>query len=236
MKKINLFLMLTLLGFGGMVQKAQAQMTTAPDLSLQTAAAHVVGLYAMEADYNARIAIAPYAQVTANATYTFIGVSHPSLDTALTQIGVTLEVRGMTTVPDNAAGRATIYTVDAGETHRIFIVNVSNSTINAANSSFTGSRTHLILTKDSAQFGNIRAVSINQSPISPTTVNGIRKYNNLGQLSFWGVVFIDSSGTGFAMEFIGDAHDSTIGRNFGDSQLDGILTLGNSSGVARGIN
>jgi len=187
-------------------------------------------------DDKARIVLSPYAQAVPNDSYTFIAINHPSLDTALTQIGVALEVRGMTTVPDNAAGRATIFTVDAGETHRIFIVNVSNSTINASNSSFTDSRTHLILTQDSAQFGNIRAVGINESPISPTTVNSIRKYNNLGQLSFWGVVFIDSSGTGFAMEFIGDAHDSTIGRNFGDSQLDGLVTSGSSSGVARGIN
>ena len=189
-------------------------------------------------DDKARIVLSPYAQAVPNDSYTFIAINHPSLDTALTQIGIALEVRGMTTVPDNTAGRATIFTVDAGETHRIFIVNVSNSTINAANSSFTDSRTHLILTKDSAQFGNIRAVGINQSPISPTTVNSIRKYNNLGQLSFWGVVFIDSSGTGFAMEFIGDAHDSTIGRNFGDSQLNGLPTSspGTSSGVARGIN
>ena len=182
----------------------------------------------------ARIVVSPYAQTVPNDSYTFIAINHPSLDTALTQIGIALEVRGMTTIPDNVAGRASIFTVNAGETHRIFIVNVSNSTINSSNPSFTDSRTHLILTQDSAQFGNIRAVGINESPIAATTVNSINKYNNLGQLSFWGVVFIESSGTGFAMEFIGDAHDSTIGRNFGDSQLDGVS--GTSSGVARGIN
>ena len=184
----------------------------------------------------ARIVLSPYAQAVPNDSYTFMAVNHPSLDTALTQIGVTLEVLGMTTVPDNSAGRAAIFTVDAGETHRIFIVNVSHSTINSSNSSFTDSRTHLILTQDSAQFGNIRAVGVNESPGNATTVNSTRKYNNLGQLSFWGVVFVDSSGTGFSMEFIGDAHDSTIGRNFGDSGLDGITTSGNSSGVTRGIN
>ena len=182
----------------------------------------------------ARIVLSPYAQTVPNDSYTFIAINHPSLDTALTQIGIALEVRGMTTIPDNVAGRASIFTVNAGETHRIFIVNVSNSTINSSNPSFTDSRTHLILTQDSAQFGNIRAVGINESPIAATTVNSINKYNNLGQLSFWGVVFIESSGTGFAMEFIGDAHDSTIGRNFGDSQLSGVS--GTSSGVARGIN
>ncbi|MBT5548880.1 MAG: hypothetical protein HOJ79_00235 [Nitrospina sp.] len=182
----------------------------------------------------ARIVLSPYAQSVPNDSYTFMAVNHPSLDTAATQIGVALEVIGMTTVPNNAAGRATIFTVDAGETHRIFIVNVTNSTINSSNAAFTDSRTHLILAQDSAQFGNIRAVSINESPITPSVVNSIQKYNNLGQLSFWGVVFIESSGTGFSMEFIGDAHDSTIGRNFGDSLLEGVS--GSSTGVARGIN
>ncbi len=185
-------------------------------------------------DDKARIVLSPYAQTVPNDSYTFISVNHPSLDTALTQVGIALEVLGMTTVPDNSAGRASIFTVNAGETHRIFIVNVSNSTINSSNASFTDSRTHLILTRDSAQFGNIRAVAVNERPLNATTVNSIRKYNNLGQLSFWGVVFIESSGTGFAMEFIGDAHDSSIGRNFGSSQLDGVS--GTSSGVARGIN
>lgn len=185
-------------------------------------------------DDKARVVIAPYAQSVPDDSYTFMAINHSSLDTALTQVGVALEVLGMTTVPNSAAGRAAIFTIDAGETHRIFIVNNSHSTINSSNSSFTDSRTHLIFAADSAQFGNIRAVSINENPIVPTTVNSIRKYNNLSQLSFWGVVFVESSGTGFFMEFIGDAHDSTIGRNFGDSQLSGVS--GSSSGVARGIN
>jgi hypothetical protein len=183
-------------------------------------------------DDKARIVVAPYAQVVPNDSYTFMAINHSSLDTALTQIGVAIEVLGMTTVPDNSAGRASIFTIDAGETHRIFIVNVSNTTINSSNSAFTDARTHLILTQDSAQFGNVKAVSLNASPISPTTVNSIRKYNNLSQLSFWGVVFVEASGTGFSMEFIGDAHDSTIGRNF-TGPLDGVS---GSTGVTRGIN
>lgn len=187
-----------------------------------------------ESEDKARMVISPYAQVVPNDSYTFMAVNHPSLDTALTQIGVAIEVRGMNTVPNTSAGRATTFTVDAGETHRIFIVNVTHPTINTSNASFTDSRTHLIFTQDTAQFGNIRAVSVNEAPISATTVGSVRKYANLSQLSLWGVVFTESSGTGFAMEFIGDAHDSTIGRNFGDSQLSGVS--GSSSGVARGIN
>ncbi len=184
-----------------------------------------------ETDLKSRVVISPYAQAVPNDSYTFISVSHPSLDTALTQIGVGLEVIGMTTLVDNAAGRAAIFTVDAGETHRIFVANVSHSTVN---STIVDSKTHLIFTVDSAQFGNIRAVGLNENPASSTVVNGVRKFSNLSQLDFWGVVYIESSGTGFAMEFLGDAHDSTVGRNFGPSRLEGLD--GNSTGVARGIN
>ena len=112
-----------------------------------------------------RLAISPYAQAVPNDSYTFIGVSHPSLDSALTQIGVVVEAIGMTTTINNAAGRAVIFTVDAGETHRIFIVNQSHATINSSNASFTGSRTHLIPTVNTPQFGAVRVTTVNLSLI-----------------------------------------------------------------------
>ena len=183
-----------------------------------------------ETNLKSRVVISAYAQAVPNDSYTFISISHPSLDSAQTQIGVGLEVIGMTTVVNNAAGRATIFTVDAGETHRVFVANVSHSTIN---SSIEDSKTHLIVTDNSAQFGNVRAVGIHENPSSSVVVNNVRKFNNLSQLDFWGVIFIESSGTGFSMEFLGDAHDSTIGRNH-INVLDGAT--GVSTGVGRGIN
>ena len=184
-----------------------------------------------ETNLKSRVVISAYAQAVPNDSYTFISVSHPSLDTAQTQIGVGLEVIGMTTCcPDGVASRAAIFTVDAGETHRVFVANKSHSTIN---SSIADSKTHLIFTEDSAQFGNIRAVGIHENPSSSVIVNNVRKFNNLSQLDFWGVIFIESSGTGFSMEFLGDAHDSTIGRNHINT-LDGAT--GVSTGVGRGIN
>ena len=184
-----------------------------------------------ETNAKSRVVISPYAQAVPNNSYTFISVSHPSLDSSLTQIGVGLEVVGMSTIVNTAAGRASIFTIDAGETHRIFVANNSHSTLT---SSLLDSRTHIIFTQDSAQFGSIRAVSINEDPTTATTVKGIKKFNNLSQLDFWGVVYVESSGTGFPMEFLGDAHDSTIGRNFHTSVLGGVS--GKSTGVARGVN
>ena len=186
-----------------------------------------------------RRVLAPYAQSVPNDSYTFIGVSHPSLSTSLSQIGVILEVRGMTTVPNNAAGRATVFTIESGETHRIFVVNVSHDTINTSNSAFSDSNTHLIFTHDSAQFGSINALSVHQHPTKAypfiQSDDGIlNKYANLSQLSMWGVVFIPASSTGFALEFIGDAHDSTITYPANRESLEPIT--GQTTGAGRGIN
>ena len=212
MKKFFIAIMLSLIGFAAAATTAQAQILSAP----------------VTTD-SARVAISPYAQAVPNDSYTFMGISHPSLDTALTQIGVVLEVLGMTTVPNDAGGRSVTFTVDAGETHRIFIVDAGN-TINATNSAFSDARTHIITTANSAQFGNVRVVGINEDPTGATS----GKYDNVSQLDMWGIVFIPSSGTGFAMEFIGDAHDSTIGP-----VSDGLAPVGGGrgyTGAGRGIN
>ncbi len=210
MKNIKPLILLMLFGMLSFAQTASGQ------------------LQADDTRESTRLAFSPYAQAVPNDSYTFMGISHPSLDTALTQIGVVVEVIGMTTTSNNAAGRASVFTVDAGETHRIFVVNQSHSTINSSNSSFTDSRTHLIPTVDSAQFGSIRVTT--QSSTPTVAVSG--KYANLAQLNLWGVVFVESGGTGFAMEFVGDMQDSSIG---GTTAL-GVGVVDGTTAPGRGIN
>jgi hypothetical protein len=161
------------------------------------------------------LAVSPYAQAVPNDSYTFIGISHPSMDTASSAIGVAVEVIGMTTTTNNAAGRAQIFTVDAGETHRVFVVNQSHATINSSNSSFTDDRTHIIPTVDSAQFGSIRVSTVASDANTSVTVGTNETFENLAQLSMWGIIYVESSGSGFAMEFIGDMQDSKIVGNLG---------------------
>ena len=246
MKKINLFLVFTMLGFGFLVQNAHAgALAGAPNLPAE----------ALGIQHNSRIAIAPYAQVVANDSYTFIGISHPSLATAHTSIGLVVEAMNMTTVPNTAGGRAAIFTVSAGETHRVFVVNQSHTTINGNNASFTDTQTHLITTTDASQFGNIRVIGVGTHPYGATldtlrpgrytdtgvsaTASLVRRHDNLSQLSMWGVVYQSSNGAGFALEFIGDMHDSSVAGTLlaGDGKAQGHLsTLSNSTGMGRGIN
>ena len=189
-----------------------------------------------------RLAISPYAQAVPNDSYTFIGVSHPSLDSALTQIGLVVEAIGMTTTVNNAAGRSQVFTVNAGETHRVFIVNQNHASINSSNSLFTDSRTHLIPTIPSAQFGAVRVTTVTEAPLTGTDVGGQDKFENLAQLSIWGIVYIESGGAGFTMEFIGDMADSTIGGSVG--HVKPLNAAGTSDGAVaentappgRGIN
>ncbi len=191
---------------------------------------------------SSRLAISPYAQAVPNDSYTFIGISHPSLDSALTQIGVVVEAIGMTTTINNAAGRAVVFTIDAGETHRVFIVDQGHSTINSSNSSFTDSRTHLIPTVASAQFGAVRITTVSERPglaagAREVQVGTVNKFDNLAQLSIWGIVFIESGGTGFAMEFIGDMQDSTLGGNLTNAGSDASAPGGSTfPRPGRGIN
>ena len=250
MKRLTLLLMFVIFQFG-MLQNAHAAsnevvITKAPSqaelTSNGTTAANMAGGSEM---VNARHAVSPYAQVVPNESYTFVGISHPSLATAHTSIGVVLEVLDMTTVPNTAVGRAAVFTVDAGDTHRVFIVNQNHATINAANDEFTGSKTHIINTANTSQFGSIKVTGIHTAPINRTTgknrgtddgSNGcntktdrsdscytgetggtavVKRFDNVSQLAMWGVVYQSSNGAGFALEFIGDMHDSSSGGTHG---------------------
>ena len=203
MKQFNKIMLLMLFGFAVLAQSVQAQ--NIPDVARDTR-------------YSNSIVISPYVQAVPNDSYSFIGISHPSLDTAATQIGVALEVIDMTTTVNTQAGRSAIFTVGAGETHRVFVVNQGHSTINSSNASFTDARTHIIPTINSAQFGQVRITSVSERPEHATEAsrdiplqNGTLTWDNLAQLSMWGIVYVESAGTGFAMEFIGDMQDSTNG-------------------------
>jgi hypothetical protein len=177
---------------------------------------------------SSQIAISPYAQAVPNDSYTFIGISHPSLRTAAKNIGIVVETVGMQTTSDTPAGRSTVFTISGGETHRVFVVNQGHASINSSNSAFTDSRTHLITTTDTSQFGSIRVTTVDEKPQAPkdddaaagtggtcTTFAHIQDtegcgFETLNQLNMWGIVYSESAGTGFAMEFIGDMQDSKL--------------------------
>ena len=104
MKQSKIIFIIALLGLVAYSQSVQAQ-TSAPVTSS-----------------GARIAVSPYVQVVPNDSYSFLAISHPSLNTSKKSIGVAVEVLNMETVPDNAAGRSQVFTIDAGETHHHYLM------------------------------------------------------------------------------------------------------------------
>lgn len=157
-----------------------------------------------------RSAISPYMQTDANSTYTFVGITHPSLNTAATQIGLTVATVGL-----SGATPSTTFTINAGQTYRIFIVSTNHSTINS--DTVTGSRViFLSTTTGSTTSGSLLFTSNTVDPtvesrlsVQPNAQFQGDRLEGLNQLSIWGAVVIPSTSTGFAMEFIGDAHDSS---------------------------
>jgi len=278
MKRLTLLLMFVIFQFG-MLQNAHAAsnevvITKAPSQAELTANADANTRKAGGSPMvNARHAVAPYAQVVPNESYTFVGISHPSLATAHTSIGIVLEVLNMTTEPDTLIGRAAVFTVDAGETHRVFIVNKSHATINSNNALFTDSNTHIIKTADAAQFGSIKVTGIHTNPLNKTkgdvravgdgcSVDGndgcyvgetagtatLKRFDNVSQLAMWGVVYQSSNAAGFALEFIGDMHDSsaagtlgggcgTFGVCYGRTAAQGLIgtSLSGDADIAKGL-
>ena len=149
-----------------------------------------------------RVAVSPYVQTDANSTYSFVGITHPSLNTSVTQIGLTMSPVGFSATNGSAS-----FTIGAGETYRIFVVSTNHSTINS--STITNSNVLFIAaTSGSTQSGHLRMELSAQNPTITQVNAGGNKTNNLNQISMWGAIVIPSSSTGFAMEFVGDAHDS----------------------------
>lgn len=178
-----------------------------------------------------RNAVSPYIQTDNDSTYTFVGIAHPSLNTAATQIGLTIATVGM-----DGKNPSSTFTVNAGDTYRVFIVSTNHTTVNST--TITGDRVvFLDTTTGGSAAGQLVVTAIQRNPFGQSPgADGIgpAKLQNLNQLSMWGAIVVPSTSTGFAMEFIGDAHDSNVvitsRVQHAEGQADQIVSKG------RGIN
>ena len=147
--------------------------------------------------------VSPYWQ-SDSGSYSFIAVSHTSLSGMASQIGMTINAISS---DQSAFGTAVTFTIDAGSTQRIFITRSGHSTVNST-SIPTG---NFITGTTNFEHGHIRIDPIATSTTTTSNSAGIALgdgYRDATMLSFWGAVIVESNTTGFAMEFIGDMHDS----------------------------
>jgi hypothetical protein len=125
------------------------------------------------------------------------------------QIGMTINVIQN---DKSAFGTAVDFTIQSGTTKKIFIARTGHASINPQNLSSS----LVIQGTTNYKHGHIR---INPKASNPETggidCTGVLDVDSCGypdvtMLSFWGAVVVEQNSTGFAMEFIGDMHDSAV--------------------------
>ena len=150
--------------------------------------------------------ISPYWQ-SDSGSYTFIAVSHSSLTTIASQVGMVINaIQNDLT----AFGTAVTFTISAGSTERIFIVR-TNSTVNSTSISSA----QFIVGTTNFKHGHLRIEPVATNPAATVGINAGRR--DITMLNFWGAVVIETNTTGFAMEFIGDMQDSAATPSMADS-------------------
>ncbi len=160
---------------------------------------------------NDRSVVSPYWQAD-GATYTFIGVSHPSLSGMATRIGVSLQVLLNSGIANGAflaqgesdANGKLDFTIDRNSTKRIFIAATNNSVFNPT----VFSDGLVVVNSPASGHGNLRFSPASNPKTCVSAVTGHCGFPDITMLNMWGVVVVQSSSTGFAMEFVGDSQDS----------------------------
>jgi len=152
--------------------------------------------------------ISPYWQSDTDS-YTFVAVTHPSLTGMSSTIGVV-----MTALTENSTttfGTAA-FTVSNANTTRVFIVATNHTTINSTN--ITGSDAIFVTGTTSATAGNLIFTPRSSNPLldRQTAAPTGAQMTDTTMLSYWGAIVVSSTNSGFAMEFIGDTHDSLFQR------------------------
>jgi len=153
---------------------------------------------------NSQSVVSPYWQSDTDA-YTFVSISHGSLDLMSSQIGIVMSAinnDGTTTFGTSA------FTVDESTTTRIFVVATNHSTVNSV--TLTDSDVVFISGTTTSSSGSLLFAARSSNPIAATT-----RITDVTALNYWGAVVVSSANSGFAMEFIGDTHDSLFVINTG---------------------
>ena len=107
------------------------------------------------------------------------------------------------------------FTITAGSTQRVFVARTNHSVINST----TIPTASFIIGTTNYKHGHIRIDPIASNPELPANHGLIydaqgnsaldrRGFRDVTSLNFWGAIVIEPIITGFAMEFIGDMHDS----------------------------
>jgi hypothetical protein len=155
---------------------------------------------------NGTSVVSPYWQSDGDA-YTFVSISHGSLDIMSSQIGVILQA--VSNDGTNSFG-TTAFTVSQNSTTRIFVVATNHSTINT--STVTDSSVVFVSGTTNSSSGSLVFTPRHSNPLVRRA-----QITDVTALNYWGAIVVSSASSGFAMEFIGDTHDSVFAVQTGSS-------------------
>ncbi len=135
--------------------------------------------------------------------YSFISVSHPSLSAMNSQIGMVVKAIDN---DGNSLYGSTEFTIQSSQTERIFIVATNNLFINPT----VVPNGHFITGTQSSRHGQLLILPKASHPklLAGNSNSKGRGFPDITMLHFWGAIVVQATSTGFAMEFIGDNHDS----------------------------
>ena len=148
---------------------------------------------------NSTSVVSPYWQSDGDA-YTFVSISHGSLDLMSSQIGVIMQA--VSNDGTSSFGTST-FTVSQNSTTRIFVVSTNHSTINTR--TLTDSSVIFVSGTTNSSSGSLVFTPRATTPLVPTA-----RITDVTSLNYWGAIVVSSASSGFAMEFIGDTHDSVF--------------------------
>jgi hypothetical protein len=142
-----------------------------------------------------------------SASYTFISVSHSSLSGLASQIGLVVNAIQSDLT---AFGTAVTFTISAGSTQRIFIARTNHPSLSAVEIPTAS----FIIGTSNFKHGHLRIDPVASNPELTSNISvldsiELRGFRDVTMLNYWGAVVVESNTTGFAMEFIGDMHDSS---------------------------
>ena len=148
---------------------------------------------------NSTSVVSPYWQSDGDA-YTFVSISHGSLDLMSSQVGVIMQA--VSNDGTTSFGTSS-FTVSQNSTTRIFVVATNHSTINS--STITDSAVVFVSGTTTSSSGSLVFTPRATAPLLPTA-----RITDVTALNYWGAIVVSSASSGFAMEFIGDTHDSVF--------------------------
>jgi hypothetical protein len=149
---------------------------------------------------NSQSVVSPFWQSDGNV-YTFVAVSHTSLSGMQSTIGVI--VNALQDDGSTSFG-STDFTVTQNSTTRLFIVATNHSTVNSL--TVTAASDIFITGTTNLGVGQLNFTPSSSNPHTITAQGSIS--TDITMLNYWGSVVVPGTNTGFAMEFIGDTHDS----------------------------